>query len=568
MNEIRQQIASAKLRLNEGRFFSTLGWSMFAGLLLAAIAILIPKIWHLGFLKTGEHHQTWVYSWVLGGAVLALLFSAMITWLLRPTGLEAAVEVDKRFGLKERLSSALSLSESERESSAGQALISDAAHQAETIDVRDQFPLQPSARALLPLIPIAIVAVLLFVPNATEKVAMATEPEQTPRKQIEVAIKEFKKKAEEKKKNRLAKGLKDADPELKSLEKKFDELLKDKNEDRKNTFVKLNDIKKQIADRKKELGDGQQLRENLNKLKDVSTGPAKKLSDAMSKGDLKEAKKAIEELANKLKEGKMSDAEQKQLAKDLNMMAKELQKIAQKHEQAKQKLQDQLQKALDEGDLDKAAQLQQKLDQKQQQDQQMKKMQKMAQKLQKCANCMKPGDGNGQPKQGQQNQSQPNQNGNNPSQAIKEAGDSLEDLKEQIEQMQQELEEMDDLEDMEDLAQQCKNCMNGGDAPNENGKPQWQDWAQGAGNGAGKRDMQEDPTGGFKSRVKGKLMKGETVITGNADGENITGRSVSETRELVKSSMSKESDPIENQRLPKSQREHAQQYFELLRDND
>jgi hypothetical protein len=177
---------------------------------------------------------------------------------------------------------------------------------------------------------------------------------------------------------------------------------------------------------------------------------------------------------------------------------------------------------------------------------------------------MKPG-GNGQPKQGQQGQQQPGQNGEQ--QAMRDAAQPLEDLAEQMEQMQRDLEEMDALEDLEEFAGDCKEgCM--GQGAGDEDKPQWNDWARGKGRGHGKRDLEKEDTSGFKARVKGKLTRGETVVTGNADGVNITGRSVSEARELVQASMNKDSDPLENQKLPKAQREHAQQYFESLRKND
>ena len=44
MNEINKQVSRAKRRLITGRFFRVLTWSMFAGLLLAAIGMVIPKI--------------------------------------------------------------------------------------------------------------------------------------------------------------------------------------------------------------------------------------------------------------------------------------------------------------------------------------------------------------------------------------------------------------------------------------------------------------------------------------------------------------------------------------------
>jgi hypothetical protein len=438
----------------------------------------------------------------------------------------------------------------------------DAASRAEMIDVRDEFRFQPSLRALLPLVPVLLLVALIFIPNA-EKRAVANEPENVEHKQIEVAIKELKKQVEKKREERIAKGLKDANKNLNSLEKKFDQLLDDKNTDKKEALIKLNDIKKLIQDRRKELGSTKELKESLNKLKDSGSGPAKELADAMSKGDMKQAKKAIKELADKLKAGDLNKIEMKKLAKDLEQMAKELKKIADRHEAEKKKLEDQIQKALDQGDLDKAAQLQQKLDEKKAMDKQQQKMKKMAENLRKCAECIKQG-GNGQAKKGNNsNQKQPGQDGEQQAQAMKEAVESLEDLAQQIQQMQQEMEELEALEDLEEMAEGCRQAMNQGD---QQGDPRWQDWAQGKGRGGGKRDLEKEDTGSFRSKVKGKLQQGETVVTGSADGKNITGRSASETRELIEASVSKQSDPLENQKMSRTQREHAQQYFKALRE--
>ena len=564
MNEISRQVSRARRRIVAGQFFRILNWALFTGLFLAAIGMLIPKIWHLEFLQTADQVDGWNYAWMLGGILLAFLVAAGLTVRQLQSRLTVASEVDKRFNLKERLSSALSLSTQDLETPAGQALLADATRRAETIDVRDQFQFRPSAKALLPVLPLLAMIILLFVPNAIETELTAKEPEPINRRQIEVAIQELKKKQEEKRQELTAKGLADANQHLKSLEKKFDELLEDKNADKKSSLVKLNDIKKQIDERRQEIGDGSELKENLNKLKDIGTGPAKKLTDALSQGDIPEAQKAIKELADKLKEGKLSEIEKKKLVADLTAMADELKKIAEKHQQEKKELEDQIKKALDEGDLDKAAELQQKLEQKQQQEKQMEKMKQLAENLQKCANCMKPG-GNGDPKKGQGGDPNAAKSGEQQAQAQQEAAQSLEDLAEQLEQMQQEMQEMDALEDLEKLAGECKGCMNG---ENPGDEPKWQDWAKGSGAGHGKRDLEKEDTGGFKARVKGQLRQGETVVTGNADGDNITGRSASEARELVQASMSKDSDPLENQKLPKAQREHAQQYFEALRKND
>ena len=61
------------------------------------------------------------------------------------------------------------------------------------------------------------------------------------------------------------------------------------------------------------------------------------------------------------------------------------------------------------------------------------------------------------------------------------------------------------------------------------------------------------------------------MIAGFADGPNRKG---SDSREdlkqaiQVESALVEESDPTENQTLPRAEREHAQQYFDRLREGD
>ena len=64
---------------------------------------------------------------------------------------------------------------------------------------------------------------------------------------------------------------------------------------------------------------------------------------------------------------------------------------------------------------------------------------------------------------------------------------------------------------------------------------------------------------------KARFNEGETVVTGNADGENIPGQSITEARADIQSSILGDTDPLEDQKLPRSQREHAKQYFDKLR---
>jgi len=567
MNEISRQVSRAHQRLFIGQFFRILCWAVFAGLMIAAIGLAVPKIWHLGFLETASNQATWNWSWIGGGLLLGLIVASTMAWFGRESRLTAAVEIDQRFGLKERISSALAIDESIAQSEVGQALIKDASEKAQTIDVRDKFGFHPNWKAALPILSALVLVALMFVPNAVlDKKADAKEPTKLNTEQVKVAVEQAKKKLIERAKDVPTKGLKDALEKLDSLDKKLDNMSKGDTEDKKESLVKLNDIKKQLEDRQKQLGGTNELKKNFKKLSDVGKSPAKQLAEAMKSGDLEEAQKAIKNLADKLKKGQLSETEKKKLAKDLKNIADQLNKMADQHEKAKQELKEKIKQAQQRGDLNKAAELQQQLEKKQQQDQQQQKMKKMAENLQKCADCMNQGQQN----EGGNPRNQAGQPGNQQGQAeLKKAGQALQDLAEQMEEMQQELEELEGLEDLAKDLEDIKNAMNDCQGEGDGGgdEPKFQDWAKGSGRGMGKREKGEGETGGYKSSVKAKLQKGETVVTGSADGNNISGRSVSEAKEIVASSMNKDSDPLENQKLPKSLREHAREYFQQMRGN-
>ena len=565
MNHINKQIDRAHRRLFLIELTKSLCLCLFIGLSLAVIGIAIPKIWHLSFLTNDASQTQWNWSWIGGGFAVGILSAIAMSLFRQGSRLSTAIEVDTRFGLKERLSSALALSENDRSTEAGQALVDDAVRRAETIEVAEQFQLQPSQQMWLPILPIVLALALFFVPNA---VAAEVAPKPDVKKQeTKVAIEAARKKLEKKAKEMEARGLKDAAQNMKSLQKKIDNMSSKLNDDKKQTLVELNNIKKSVEDRQREIGgNSKEMKKQLKQLNRINDGPAKKLSEAINEGDFKEAGEAIKDLLSKMKEGKLSDSEKRKLAKDIGRIAKDLQKMAERHEQAKQELKDKIKKATEQGDLEKAAKMQQKLEKMQQQDQQMKKMKKMANKLQNCADCMK--QGNGQPKQGQAGQKPGQQQGNQPSDAqMQEAMEALEDMEDMMKDLEGDMDELKDLEDIMQDLQQAKNDCNGCEGNQPGNKPGWKDWAKGSGRGGGLRDKAETDTGTFKSRVKGKLQRGETVVTGNADGKNITGKSISEVREIAKSSMQKKSDPLENQKLPKSQREHAREYFENLRGN-
>ena len=119
--------------------------------------------------------RTWLIAWVGGSVAVGLLAGCIWTLVRRHTDLDAAIEIDLRYGLKERVSSALALSSAERSSEVGQALVDDANHRVQRIDVREQFRPEWNWYPLLPLVTAVLVfLVAFFVPDATRDQAAAS----------------------------------------------------------------------------------------------------------------------------------------------------------------------------------------------------------------------------------------------------------------------------------------------------------------------------------------------------------------------------------------------------------
>jgi len=558
MEEIKRQVSHAHRRMVLQQFLGVLVWSMLATLTVALAAVTIPKIWALGVSPS-----IWAWSWIGGTIAAGLIIAVIWTYLIRFRALEAAVEIDRRYGLKERVSSTLALLPAELETEAAHALMSDTARRVERVDVRERFRIQMNWRALLPLLPVIAVVCVLFLDDASYvQQAKANEQKLQEKKQVEEANSQLKKKIQQIRKNVAEKDLKDAEVFFKNVEQRLDELSKSKDgADRKKALVRLNDLKKDIEKRKRQIGDADQMRKHLDQLKDVQQGPADKAVRAMKNGDFGKALHEMKALTEQIKNGDLDEEQVKQLADQLEQMASKMKDVADAHEQAKRDLEEQIEKAEQEGDVKKAGQLQQKLDQLKQQDRQMDQMRKMADKLGQCSQCMKPG------------------NGQKPSaDQIAQAGQALSEIADQLEQMQSEMDEMESLDDVMDQIAQAKNSMsceqcggagcracNGLGQRGEGRKP---GFGLGEGKGQGERPEQETEAGHYLSKVGARPKAGEAVGVGDAGGANIAGLTKKQAQAEVSSSMSKDSDPLTNQRLPRSQRDHAKEYFERFREGE
>ena len=121
MDQIRKQVDRARRRLWLELLLGRLVKCWFVALAGAVIAIAVPKVIAIDGLPA-----QWAEMW-LGGAVGAGLLVAFAWTLIRGRSeLEAAMEIDRRFDLKERVASSLSLPPEAAETPAGRALVADA----------------------------------------------------------------------------------------------------------------------------------------------------------------------------------------------------------------------------------------------------------------------------------------------------------------------------------------------------------------------------------------------------------------------------------------------------------
>jgi hypothetical protein len=553
MEEIKRQVGRARRRLVLQQFLRVIGWSLFATLVLAAIGLAIPRLFVLAV-----DQQVWDASWIGGGVAVGLLMAGFWTYWIRRSGLDAAIELDRRYGLKERVSSTLALTPAELSSDIGQALVTDAIRRVERIDVREQFSVSPTWRLVLPLAPALALAILAMLPSAAMKQAQATsEQPQEIKKQIKLATQKLQEKILERQKRNEELGLKENDT-LKEVNKELDKLVHRDTADRKDALIKINDMAKEIEKRKQELGGADKMRKDLDKLKDIAKGPADKMAEALKEGDFGKAQEEMKKLNEELKTGNLSKEDQEKLAKQLEQVKEKLQQAMQDKKEARERLQQQIEQKLAEGNVGEAAKLQQQLDQMSQNaEQQQALMQQLADKLGQAAQALQEG---GDPKKAAE-------------QLDKLAGD-LQKMQQQLEELENLQEVLDQLADAKD-AMNCATCQGAGCAQcqgNGDGDKQGNkrgdgkgDNARGRGRGEGLRDEQETDKSFYETRVAADPKAGQSVRIGDASGPNKAGKSQEAIKEEIRASLAKEPDALEDVTLPRDQRDNAKQYFEKLR---
>lgn len=549
MNRIERKVAAARRRMMLARFGRRLSVVLFAALVVATVAIAVPALVVLEI-----DFYRWAALWLSGAVLVAVTAAVAHVLITAPSLAEVAAEVDRRFDLRERLSSSLTLTAAERNSEFGIALLSDAEQRADQLVVADRFALRPSKLGWLPVAVVPVLALmLLLVDPAQESVAGSrnqVDPAET--KQIQTVARQLKEQIQQQRRKAEAEGLKDATELYEKMAAKLDQIMQRPALDRKDAMIAMNDLKKQIEQRRDDLGSSQEMRKALSQLDGIKSGPAEDVLKAIAKGDFDQAKERINDLAEKLRTGNLSESEKEQLNKQVDQMQTALRQAAAEHEQQKRELQQQIDQARQEGRGNEAAQLQQQMNRLQQKDAQMQKLGQMAQAMEQAAQAMAGDD-------------------------AEAAADALDQMSDQLGEMADELSELEDLEsalgnlDQSKQQMRCQQCQGGGcqGCQGQFGQRQGsgQQGGSSAGLGAGQGDQppSDDESNSYESQVRGEVKRGQAIIAGEADGPNRKGVTRQDLEAAIDEAISQESDPAENQQLPRTEREHTQQYFEQLR---
>ncbi|MCA9258810.1 MAG: hypothetical protein KDA61_06405 [Planctomycetales bacterium] len=549
LNSIEQDVRRVQRLLGAELFLARLGRCLAVALAVAAVAIAVPK------LAAWSVDAAWA-KWALGGAVLGAC-AATVAWMrLRPqTALDAAMEIDRRYDLRERVASSLALQASDAQSPAGRALMHDARRALQRVDVAERFPIQWRRRAWAPVVPALIAALAAMFVDGREAQSQ-TEAAQSVLTQQEAARAEsLRERFAQRAKQAKEKGLEESSELFRQLEKKAEQLAKAKDMERRDALVQLNDLAKQLDDRRKQLGGSEALKRQLAKMQDLQKGPGDKMAAAMKRGDWKAARQELEKMQRQLANKEMTPEMREKLQQQMSQLQKQLEQAAETKRQAEEELRKLVEKKKAEGDLAEAGRLQQKLDEMRKQNQQTNQMEKLAQQMSQAQQALEKGD-------------------------QQAAADAMQQMSQQMEQLEQQMaesdmlaSEMSQIEMAKDAmacdscnGEGCSDCQGGdGDAFSEMFS-ETPGMGMGGGRGAGPRPDTPDDVDFRESRVRQKPGRGAAVIVGEAHGPNFSGQALEQIKEEMQSDESDPADPLVIEQMSKPRREHAEEYFNLLRD--
>jgi hypothetical protein len=551
---LETRVRQARRRLVTQTLLNRLGIAWGCALALGLVWMLVEPVAVPG--------ATPLLKWaVLGG--LAAVATAVAVWLARraaPTPLSAALAIDQRFDLKERVTTALGLSPVAQSSPAGQALIADANAKLERVAVAGKFPVRIGWRALfLPAQAIAIALLALYPPRVLTTLAGGGPKKDDDQAKVDdkvappktVAPRPF---------IRPPVDRPNKSEELRQLEAELEKLYAEHNketgrdqetpEHARERQEKIAQAEDRLKKREQEMAEKfQKLQDQMGKLTELNEGetrrdgPAKSFEQALAKGDLKKAQEEVDRLQKKARDKKLDPKEQEQLKKQLDDLDKKVDQLTREQKEKEKKLKDLIDQAKREHrDADA---LERELKNLQKDQQMAKEMGELAKALKQAKQSLDKNDLDG-------------------------LADQLGQVGKQLGDIDDELKDLDDIEEhLQNLRQMkkeaCEQCQGDKKKKGEGGdKDDATGYAEGA---SGRRPENKDAQtkAGEEQRVRGFFdPKGRKAYGGSVNGPAFKKSSSVELAGDIKQAVQEAPEAVEVQRLPKSAKDMVKEYFEKL----
>lgn len=498
---------------------------------------------------------------VLGGtAVVTTLFAIVSAIRSHPKRDEVALELDARFGLRERLTTALTLAPRDADSPAGQAVVADATAAIAKLRVADRFPVRIGRQAAwLPVLAAGIAVAAIFYhptvnradatePDSAKKTADAGKLAQTPSKPAVPFTKQ--KPQDPPDRGPKSEKLKELEGELDKLMEKYardpdgdkPEKQREKVTEITNAEEKIKKFNQEQIDKLSQMDKQLHGLDKLKQDKDVKDGPAAGLNDALSKGDLQKAKEEVDELRKKAKDKQVDSQE---LAKGLDKMEKEVEKLA-RNQDRQDELKDLIDKAKKEGR--DAESLERELEKVQQEAKETSEgLEGLGEALKRAKAAAEKGDAG-------------------------ELSRELDNLGKQLENVEGQLQ---DIEDAQEYLQRlkaekeaaCKKCNGQGEGENDElAKKGNKDGKGGTGQGSGERPINEKAeTASQDERLKGLFdPRGKKSYGGQTRGPAFNKKTTAEFGKEIREAVQEAPSAADSQRLPRDARDAVKEYFQNL----
>jgi hypothetical protein len=499
--------------------------------------------------------------WIVAGSICGIATIAAIIWSihLAPSRINAALTLDKRFELRERVTTALNLGEYELSSSAGQALLHDANQKVQDITVRERFPIELGRRAWL--IPGQILVLVLLAWGYNPVISSVNTDSSKSEDKDQAKAKGNDPTNPQTQRPPIQRPLdrKNKSEDLKALETELDKLYNDANkkkqeetkpEQAREKVEQITNAEEKLKKYATEQAEKfQKLNEQLSKLStpdksdpNREEGISKEFQEALQKMDFKKAGEEVEQLRKKIKEKKMTEEEAKNLEKQLEKMVDQLERVA-KNEQQQKKIKEMIDQAKKEGRNAEA--LERELQRLMDECEKSQELQNLAKKLGQCKKCLEKQDFDGLDKN------------------LGDLGKQIDDMKEQLEDLFDADEHLQNLKQMRD--ELCKKC-NGEGEGKEGKEPKEADDATGKGIAWGRRKENPDAKTNWEDqRQRGQFNpKGRKTYGGATDGPAFTRKTTVQMGGEIQEAVQEAAEAMEVQKLRKSDQNAVKEYFQSL----